>query len=64
MQNPYVQVSVGLVLVGLSLVVFAFFAAVAMAIVDGIKRGRMKNKIERAQLQYELNRQRLEDDLK
>ena len=62
MSNPYVQAACGLVLIGIALVVFAFFAAVAMAFVDGIKRWRIIKKIERAQMMRDANL--TEDDLK
>lgn len=61
MSNPYVQAACGIVLVGIALVVFAFFAAVAMAIVDGIKRVRIINKIS-AQLLHDSKQ--YDDDLK
>lgn len=62
MSNPFVQAACGIVLVGIALVVFAFFAAVAMAIVDGIKRVRIINKIKRAQLLHDSKQ--YDDDLK
>lgn len=62
MSNPYVQAACGLVLIGIALVVFAFFAAVAMAIVDGTKRARLLKKIERAQMIRDANL--TDDDLK
>ena len=62
MSNPYVQVSVGLVVIGIGLVVFAFLAALAGATITAVRNVNMKHKLERLRMEEEIRRR--EDDMK
>ena len=62
MSNPYVQVSVGLVVIGLGLVVFAFLAALAGGIITACRNVTLKHRLERLRMEEEIRRR--EDDMK
>ena len=62
MNNPYVQVSVGLVVIGLGLVVFAFLAALAGGIITAYRNVTLKHRLERLRMEEEVRRR--EDDMK
>ena len=66
MQNPYVQVSLGLILIGLSVLIAAFLIGVGVTIISTSKNIANRERLKRLELQREFPKQYLkqEDDLK
>lgn len=66
MQNPYVQVSLGLILIGLSVLIAAFLIGVGVTIISTSKNIANRERLKRLELQREFLKQyhKQEDDLK
>ena len=67
MQNPYVQVSLGLILIGLSVLIAAFLIAVGAVAISTAKTIAQREKLKRLAAQREFLKQYhtiQEDDLK
>ena len=66
MQNPYVQVSLGLILIGLSVLIAAFLIGVGVTIISTSRNIANRERLKRLEQQREFLKQyhKQEDDLK
>lgn len=67
MQNPYVQVSLGIILIGLSVLIAAFLIGVGVAMVSTSRNIANRERLKRLEQQREFLKQYhniQEDDLK
>lgn len=66
MQNPYVQVSLGIILIGLSVLIAAFLIGVGVAIITTSRNIANRERLKRLEQQREFLKQyhKQEDDLK
>lgn len=66
MQNPYVQASLGIILIGLSVLIAAFLIGVGVAIISTSRNIANRERLKRLEQQREFLKQyhKQEDDLK
>ena len=67
MQNPYVQVSLGIILIGLSVLIAAFLIGVGVAMISTSRNIANRERLKRLEQQREFLKQlnsKQEDDLK
>lgn len=67
MQNPYVQVSLGIILIGLSVLIAAFLIGEGVTIISTARNIANRERLKRLELQREFLKQyhnKQEDDLK
>ena len=67
MQNPYVQISLGIILIGLSVLIAAFLIGVGVAMVSTSRNIANRERLKRLEQQREFLKQyhnKQEDDLK
>lgn len=66
MSNPYVQVSLGIILIGLSVLIAAFLIGVGVAMVSASRNIANRERLKRLEQQREFLKQyhKQEDDLK